>query len=162
VLGPVNRFLLTSAPRTGKTTLACKLARELRISKVTVVEDFSGRRAVMAHVAWTSGPRVGRYHVDVAAFDGIAIPAIEQALGTADVMIVDELGQMELCSAAFTRTIDVLFSAAMPLVATVHARRHPVTDTLKERSDVELIELSATNRDEVPTRILTRLGGCDR
>lgn len=171
---PVNRFLLTGAPGTGKTTLVCKLARELRASTVTVggfftrevrapagrvgfeVEDFRGHRALIAHVGWTSGCRVGRYHVDVAAFERIALPAIEQALSTADVIIIDEIGRMELCSETFTRTIDAIFSAAVPLVATVHARQHPVTDMLKERPGIELLELSATNRDEILTRLVAQ------
>jgi nucleoside-triphosphatase len=171
----VPRFLLTGPPRAGKTTIVDGLARELRAANASVggfiarevrehgertgfqVEDFAGQRAMMAHAAWTTGHPVGRYRVDVTAFDSIAIPAIEHALSAADVIIIDELGQMELCSDAFVRTIGKLFTTTTPLVATVHAKSHPVTDELKKRPDVELLELSATNRDEVLTRLLTRL-----
>jgi nucleoside-triphosphatase len=152
-----------------------ELARELRAAKAVVggfiarevrergertgfqVEDFVGQRAMMAHVAWTTGCPVGRYRVDVTAFDSVAIPAIEQALDTADVIIVDELGPMELCSRAFGRAIGKLFTATAPLVLTIHAQSHPVTDELKQRSDVELLDLSAVNRDEVLGQLLTRL-----
>lgn len=167
--------MLTGPPRTGKTTLVDGLVRELREANASVggfiarevrehgqrtgfqVEDFAGRRALMAHAAWTVGYPVGRYRVDVTAFDSIAIPAIERALSTADVIIIDELGLMELCSSAFGGAIGKLFTAAAPLVATVHAQSHPVTDELKQRPDVELIELSAANRDEVLMRMLARL-----
>lgn len=172
---PVPRFLITAAPRAGKTTFACALGRELSGSGVAVggfltpqikeqderagfeVTDFDGHRAVMAHAAWTAGCRVGRYHVDVTAFDRIAIPAITRALSTAEVIIIDEIGQMELCSAAFTATIDRIFSAGIPVAATIHAAPHPVTDALRERPGTELRELSAANRDQLRTQLLARL-----
>jgi len=52
---------------------------------------------------WRSpkGPIVGRYHVDVAAFEGLALPAIRRAARRGGVVIIDELGQMELFSPAF-------------------------------------------------------------
>ena len=50
-----------------------------------------------------------------------------------------------------------LFTATAPLVATIHSQPHPVTDELKQRPDVELLGLSATNREEVLMQLLTRL-----
>jgi nucleoside-triphosphatase len=149
-----------------------RLARDLRARGVAVggflteevrerghragftVKSFDGQRALMAHIDWTTGCLVGHYRVDVAAFDRIAMPAIEQALNSADVIIIDEIGPMELCSRKFGQVIGDLFSATAPLIATVHANPDPITDELKKRTDVELVKLSAANRDRVLTRLL--------
>src|ERR671925_24846 len=62
------------------------------------IERFGGERGVLAHVDLPGPPRVGRYGVDLVAFERLAIPALEQA---GEVAIVDELGKMELASDAF-------------------------------------------------------------
>jgi nucleoside-triphosphatase len=41
-----------------------------------MVEAIDGPSALIARVGWTSGPRVGRYRVDVAAFEAVALPAL--------------------------------------------------------------------------------------
>jgi nucleoside-triphosphatase len=171
----VPRFLISAAPRTGKTTFSRALARELRARNIVVggfitpdvrttegrvgfeIRDFSGRHALIAHAAWITGPQVGRYRVDVNAFNTIAVPAIDQALSTADVVIADEIGQIELCSEAFIGILGKLFSASVPVVATVHAKQHPVTDELKQRSGIELLELPPAGHDEILRRLLAQL-----
>ena len=116
MLTAVPRILLTGPPRAGKTTLVRRLAGELAASGVPVggfltqeiredgdrvgfsVEEIGGPRALLAHMALPEGPTVGRYRVDVAAFEGLALPAIQRAAQRGGVVIIDELGQMELFS----------------------------------------------------------------
>lgn len=38
----------------------------------------------------------GAVRVDVAAFDGVALPALREAMSMGGVLVVDELGRMEL------------------------------------------------------------------
>ena len=171
----VPRILLTGPPRSGKTTLVCRLAQELTASGVAVggfvtleireegqrvgftVDEIGGRRALLAHVALSEGPRVGRYHVDVAAFEGLALPAIERVIQRGGVAIIDELGLMELFSPAFTVSFNRLLDQAIPLVATIHARPHPVTDAIKQRPGTELLEVHRGNAEELLTHLLARL-----
>lgn len=171
----VPRILLTGPPRAGKTTLVRRLAQELAASGVVVggfvtqeireegqragftVEEIGGAQALLAHVALAEGPRVGRYRVDVAAFESLALPAIDRAAQRGGVVIIDELGQMELFSPAFIHSFDQLLGQAIPLVATIHARQHPVTDAIKHRPGVELLEVRRGNAEDLLGRVIARL-----
>jgi nucleoside-triphosphatase len=73
------------------------------------------------------------------------------------VIVIDELGRMELASDRFMAAVHALLEADQALVATVHARRHPVTDAVKRREDVEVIEVSHDNRDELAGKLITVL-----
>jgi nucleoside-triphosphatase len=158
------RVLVEARPGAGKTTAAIGLADRLRAAGLPLagffteeirearrrvgfrIETFEGERGVLAHVDLRGRPRVGKYGVDLEAFERLALPAVEPPAGGA--AVIDELGKMELASARFRDAMTALFDADIPLVATVHAFRHPFTDELKRRADVEVVRLSKANRDD--------------
>jgi nucleoside-triphosphatase len=167
--------LLEGRPAVGKTTVARRLAAllddagvplagfvtgELREGRRRVgfaIETFDGASAVLAHVDLPGPPRVGKYGVDLPAFERLALPALA-SMPDRGVALIDELGKMELASEAFRAAVSGLFEQPVQLVATVHVARHPFTDALKRRSDVEVVRVTAANRDELPARLAARLG----
>lgn len=169
--GPANLGRMPLA-----SSLVRRLVETLRVAEVPVrgfitdevredgtrvgfmVHEIDGPGAVLAHVDRNSGPRVGRYRVDIAAFERIALPAIEHALSTPDaIVILDEIGPMELLSQPFVTRLDALFTTDIPLVATVHQRPHPVTDALKALPYVETVTVTMANRDRLPDELSRRL-----
>jgi nucleoside-triphosphatase len=168
------RLLIEGRPGSGKTTAAARLADLLRERRVEVqgfvtyeiretgtrvgfsVESFGGEEATLAHVNLPGPPRVGRYGVDLDAFERVMLPALASA--SADgVVVIDELGKMELASDRFRARVIELLDAPITAVATVHASRHPFTDQLKGRPGVELIKLTRANRDALPAQLVERL-----
>jgi nucleoside-triphosphatase len=99
---------------------------------------------------------VSRYGVDLEAFERVALPALEAA-GRADVVIIDELGKMELASKPFCDSVSELFNSRRVLVATVHLFRHPFTDALKARPDVERVRVTPTTREALAVELAERL-----
>jgi nucleoside-triphosphatase len=164
------RVLLEGRPGSGKTTVARRLVDLLRSRGVEIagftteeiregrrrggfaVESVEGARAVLAHVDLPGPPRVGRYGVDLEAFERVALPALEDL---AEVVVIDELGKMELASARFRDAVASLLGREVAIVATVHVFRHPFTDRLKRQ--LEVIRVRRSNRDGLPGELAERL-----
>jgi nucleoside-triphosphatase len=125
------RLLLESRPGIGKTTVARRLLQLLQEADVPVagfttgelrtgghregfvVEAASGARELLAHVDLPGPPRVGRYGVDLAALERVALPALRTPR-TGGVVVVDELGKMELASAPFRDAVMRLLDRDWP------------------------------------------------
>jgi nucleoside-triphosphatase len=169
-----DRLLIEARPGAGKTTALSRLAERLSDTGVALsgfltrelrgdgrrrvgfeIKTFSGERGVLAHVDIKGPPRVGRYGVDLEEFERLALPALE-APGDG-VVLIDELGKMELASERFREAVLSLFESDVPIVATVHTFRHPFTDALKARSGVSTVRLTAANRDRLPSEVAERL-----
>jgi nucleoside-triphosphatase len=165
-----TRILLEGRPGSGKTTLARRLVAGLRERDIPVtgftteelrergrrvgfaIETVEGERGVLAHVDFAGPPRVGKYGVDLDALERLAIPALQ---ASDDLVVIDELGKMELASERFRAAVDELLATPADVVATVHTFRHPFTDALKARSDVEVLQVTSANRDDL-ARVLVR------
>jgi nucleoside-triphosphatase len=168
------RLLIEARPGAGKTTALSRLAERLRDDGAALsgfltremrskgrrigfeIETFDGERGVLAHVDIAGPPRVGRYGVDLEEFERLALPSLESPKG---MVLIDELGKMELASERFRDAVLALFETDAPIVATVHTFRHPFTDSLKNRQDVSLVKLTRSNRDELPEELWNLLRG---
>jgi nucleoside-triphosphatase len=132
------------------------VTEELREGRQRVgfaVETFDGERATLAHVTFSGPPRVGRYGIDLEAFERLALPALA-SVKEEELVVIDELGKMELASEAFRGAVSALFDRRLPLLATVHVARHPFTDALKR--DAEVVRVTRDNRDDLPNEIGAR------
>jgi nucleoside-triphosphatase len=134
------------------------LTKELREGRSRVgfeVETLDGERGVLAHVKLAGPPRVGRYGVDVEAFERVALPALDRRRKDT-IVLIDELGKMELASKPFRDAVAELFAQSLSIVSTVQISRHPVTDALKARPDVDTVRLTRGNRDRLPGELAER------
>jgi nucleoside-triphosphatase len=173
------RLLLEGRSGVGKTTVARRLVTLLRRAGVPaggfttaelrtagrregfLVEAASGSRARLAHVDLPGPPRVGRYGVDLAAFERVALPAL-RAPRTGGVVVVDELGKMELASAAFRDAVTQLLERDVAVVATVHQARDRFTEALRRRPDIRVVRVTEATRDALPEQLIDCLAGTPR
>lgn len=175
--GPAPKLLVTGVPKSGKTTAVIRLVELLRQAGVPVggfvtseqrvdgrrvgfiVQNLAGPSGLLAHQDLDSPVRVGRFRVDVPAFERIALPALNTALAGDGIVVVDEIARMELASAAFVALVEEVLDSQRPVVATVHAHPHPFTDAINQRPDVLLLEVDDTTRDDLPKQLLALLTG---
>ena len=165
--------LLTGSPGCGKTTLIRRVlaafpgpavgfyTQEIREGSRRVgfeVVTLDGRRGVLAHVNIRGPHRVGKYGVDLNALDSLAVGAIWEALDQGALVVIDEIGPMEIKLARFRQAVlDALQSDAL-LLGTIARRSTPFTDQIKALPGVALIEVRRDNRETLLAPILARLG----
>ena len=164
-------LLITGAPGIGKTTVIRQAANGLKHKALRgfyteeIREDgerrgfrlvgFDGTMHIIAHVDSPKRHHVGKYGVDVAVLDDAA--RLLRPDSHTHVYLVDEIGKMECLSERFVAAMRVLISGHAPIVATVGAHGAGFIAEVKRRPECELWEVTYTNRDELPARILAWL-----
>ncbi len=165
----IKNLLLTGRPGIGKTTIIRKVAEVLgpeaggfyteevrergrRIGFRIVTLD--GRQGWLAHKTMPGAYRVGKYNVNVKDLEEIGVQAIRHATAFANVVIIDEIGPMELLSPAFKQAVMDAMDSTTPVLATVMSKPHPWVLVLKARDDTEVWEVLLSNRDTMPARVL--------
>jgi nucleoside-triphosphatase len=172
-----HRVFLTGEPGCGKTTalkntiqlltnqgikVGGMLSGEIREQGVRVgfsLEDIlTHATGTLAHVNQKVGPRVGKYRVDLEDLASVGVTAIERAIHEADVIVVDELGPMELNSDSFVRTVQNALVAPKHLLGTIHKRAaHTLVVEIKSNPTFQIVEVTLENRGMIPTEVVEKI-----
>jgi len=112
-------------------------------------------RGWLAHVNQTTGPKVGKYHVNLTDLDVIGAGAILDASQNADIIAVDEIGTMELLSTAFSNALLRAMESSKPIIGTIKYRlSNSIVNSIKQREDIEIIKVTYENRENLPKLII--------
>lgn len=164
-----KNVLLTGKPGTGKTTAIRSVVEQLDPSSVGgfwsneireagrrvgfSIETLSGKMGTLAHVNLKTGPKVGKYRVNIDDIDSIMVPELEMARESGLLIIIDEIAKMELFSVNFSDEVRRCLNTGHVL-GTIQIRKHSFLDEIRSRSDVNLIELTIRNRNQIPLQVL--------
>ena len=165
-------YLLTGHPGVGKTTIIKKALEKLKLpaggfyteeiredDKRTgfAIATLSGLKGVLAHRNFKSRYRVGEYGVGVYTLNRIGVKEILMCLMEKKVIVIDEIGKMELLSPQFQEAVEKALNADNPVLGTVTLARHPFAQKVKSRDDVKIFEVTKENRDEVLKTLIKEL-----
>jgi nucleoside-triphosphatase len=157
-------YLLTGKPGTGKTTLIKEViagqeiesggfyTEEIRTAGVRQgfrIITLDGHDAVLAHTDNASRYRVSKYGVDIASLENIGAAAIERAIADSDLIVIDEIGKMELFSPRFRETVLKAIDSDKKVLGTIMLNSHPFADQIKRRPDVKVVELTRNNHRQI-------------
>jgi nucleoside-triphosphatase len=103
---------------------------------------------------------IGKIGVDLPKFESISITAIKTACEQCDIIVIDEVGKMEVESQAFIDAVKDALDIDKPMILTLHKKsRNPLLQDIRRRDDVRILEVTPTNRNLLPYKIIRLMNG---
>jgi nucleoside-triphosphatase len=169
-----RRIFLTGRPGIGKTSVLLRVIEILKDEDLLVggmisqearrgaarvgfrlIDITNGREGWLAHIHQESGPSVGKYRVNLHDLQHIGVQAIQSAIDEADVIIIDEVGPMELFSTAFKEAVTRAIESSKTVIGVLHYRaRDPLISTIRTTPHIHIFEVTLTNRQHLHKTII--------
>jgi nucleoside-triphosphatase len=168
----MKNILISGPPGSGKTTAVLTIASGLQdvcpagfytaeiraggIRQGFELVSFSGERRILSHTTITSQYRVGKYGVDVGGFEEFCA-RLPLFVPDQPLIIIDEIGKMECMSAQFRQIVGRALASDTTFLATIALRGDRFIESVKQRSDIELVLVSPGNRHALPGLIVQKI-----
>ncbi len=174
-------WLVTGPPGVGKSTVVSRVVTRLKSTGVIVggcvtrerkaegrrvgfdlLNLTDGTRGELASLSSKLGPWVGKYRVNLTDLSAVGAAGLATAAEGSELIVIDELGPMELVSPEFRRAVRKCIDSGKPILAVIHERLED--DLLAEvRSKANtVVELTQETRDravdELADAILALVG----
>mgnify|MGYP001317286785 FL=1 len=164
------RIGVTGSPGVGKSTLVAKVTSgtKLRVGGVLardrrykdrrtgfeLLDLSTGMVGILADESG-DGPQLGKYRVHLDDLDLIGAQAVENALGC-DLIVVDEVGPMELSSHRFVLAVEKAIASPKPMLVVLHQwSNHRLAK--KIRGSFRVLTVTRENRDSLADEIAKAL-----
>ncbi|MCX8164680.1 MAG: NTPase [Aquificaceae bacterium] len=170
------KIVLTGPPGIGKTTIIKKLVKalgnralgfwteEVRDQKTKERVGFKvvtteGKSLIFASKRYASKHLVGSYGVKVERFEDIVLPVLQKALRENKLVVIDEVGKMELFSKPFKTIVrELVHDPKKSLMLTIPIRDvDPLVGEIRRLVGAVIVEVTKDNRDSLPEDLLSLL-----
>lgn len=170
---------ITGLPGAGKTTALLRVIDMLKEEELsiggminepitegryrigfTTRDLLTGETEIFAHTSIESKIMVGKLGVDTQVLEKIGVKAIKDACEKCDVIVIDEVGKMEVESELFSTVVKDTLDVDKPMIITLHKKsRNPLLQDIRRRDDVRILEVTPTNRNLLPYKIVRLMNG---
>ncbi|MFX0039942.1 MAG: NTPase [Promethearchaeota archaeon] len=172
-----EKILINGPPRCGKSTLISRLIKYYSVEKsykvygfltpevrekgnrigFDIVDIASGKRSQLARVGdFKMKYRVGKYNVFVEKFENYLKNALDLEKKSIDLIIIDEIGKMELFSSKFQDFIKKIFSSHTSILATIGLKlNHPLKNYLLNLSSIQVLNLDRQNYQSIFEKVIS-------
>jgi len=165
----IKNIFITGPPGCGKTTLIKEILKELKIpTKGFFTEEIrrdgerigfkiltlSKKEGILAEKGLKSSYKVSKYGVLLKNLEEIGIKEIEEGLKGNFLIVVDEIGKMELFSNKFRDAILKALDSENKVLGTIMLQENPFCDKIKQRKDTRVFYLTRENKEKVKKEIL--------
>jgi nucleoside-triphosphatase len=169
------KILITGKPRSGKTTLIKNIltsipklsyggffTEEIKENNIRVgfkIRTTYGEEAIMASQDFKSKFHIAKYGINIAAIDTIGMSSLQRAAKEKDIIVIDEIGKMEMCSKRFIGAVHELFlKTDKTIIATIPISTSiPLINELKTQKDVRIFDTRIDSIDNIKNACLELL-----
>jgi nucleoside-triphosphatase len=168
-----DKTLITGKPGVGKTTLIENIVERMRSVNMVgfytseirskgfrlgfELQGLDGRSLILAHMDIDSRHHVGKYRVDTDGFEGF-LQTLDLLNPDAELIVMDEIGKMELCSNRFRTLVREVLNSDKQLLASTALKGEKFIREIKQRSDIRLFEVTQSNRERLLEEIVEGWG----
>jgi nucleoside-triphosphatase len=164
----VKNIFITGKPSCGKTTLIIEILEELKLKvggfytkeirekgvrKGFKIISLDRKEGILAHVSIKSPYKVSKYGVNVKDLEEIGVKSILNAQKENKIIVIDEIGKMELFSEEFKKAVLKALESKNKVLGTIKMTKDSFTDKIKKRKDVKIFYLQKENREKVKEEI---------
>lgn len=157
-------FLLTGRPGTGKTTIIREALSVIQVKKggfytqeikeqgIRIgfsINTIDGRKSILSHIDFPKNKRVGKYGVSIENLDNTGVMSVEKAIADSDLVVIDEIGKMELLSSRFRKAVLNALESNKCILGSIMLASNPFADDIKRHRSVRLFTVTSDNRERV-------------
>lgn len=124
------------------------------------LHTFDGNAGILAWKGKKSPHRLGKYGVDLSVLESIGVGAINDALEHKKIIVIDEIGSMEMMSKVFHESFLKCLVSDKPVLATIRLRAQPFSKDIQRLESKEVIVLTKENFIRTKMRIKEWIEKC--
>lgn len=168
---------ITGLPGSGRTDLLLSIVGMLEAENIKVggvitlpieeegkvtgfkMQDYMTKdEAVIAGVRIQSRARQDEFGIDLDTLGVFSVNAIKRGVFNADLVIIDEIGKIQLRSEYFNKAVLNALKSNKPLIMTIYRKsRSSLLQDIRRRDDIRMLEVTPVNKGILPFKIFKLL-----
>jgi len=165
----IKNIFITGKPGCGKTTLIKESLKELKISAQGFfteeirekgkrvgfkIKTLNQKEGILAHRNLKTQFRVSKYGVNLKDLEEIGVRELERGLEKECLLVIDEIGKMELFSQKFRDVVLKCLESKNKVLGTIMLKENSFCEKIKKRGDTKIFYLTSENKKKVKAEIL--------
>lgn len=164
---------ITGLPDSGRTNLMLTIVEMLEAEQIKIgglvtypifendsvvgfkmMDYMTKEEAVIAGANITSRVRFDQFGIDMDTLGTFSVNAIKRAVFNAELVIIDEVGRIQLKSEYFNKAVLNALRSSKPIMMTIYKKsRSSLLQDIRRRDDIRMLEITPVNQGILPFKI---------